>query len=76
MDLILAANPDAKKIGLLYDQGQDASTTPIAHAKEYLDAKGIEYVERTGTNAAEVQQAAQALVSDGVNAVCTPPTIP
>ena len=52
--------------------GQDSSATPIAHAKEYLDAKGIEYVERTGTNAAEVKQAAQALAADGVDAVFTP----
>ena len=71
MDLIFAANPDAKKIGFLYNVGQDASATPIAHAKEYLDAKGIAYVERTGTNAAEVKQAAQALVADGVDAVFT-----
>ena len=72
MDLIFAVNPDVKKIGLLYDVGQDSSATPIAHAKEYLDAKGVAYVERTGTNAAEVMQAAQALVSDGVDAVFTP----
>lgn len=72
MDLIFAADPEAKKIGFLYDVGQDSSTTPIAHAKEYLDAKGIAYVERTGTNAAEVAQAAQALVADGVDAVFTP----
>ena len=72
MDLIFAVNPDVKKIGLLYDVGQDSSATPIAHAKEYLDAKGITYVERTGTNAAEVMQAAQALVSDKVDAVFTP----
>lgn len=72
MNLIFAVNPDVKKIGLLYNVGQDSSKTPIAHAKEYLDAKGIEYVERTGTNAAEVKQAAQALVADGVDAVFTP----
>ncbi len=72
MNLIFAADPDADKIGFLYNVGQDSSTTPIAHAKEYLDAKGIEYVERTGTNAAEVMQAAQALVSDRVDAVFTP----
>ena len=72
MDLIFAVDPDADKIGFLYDVGQDSSATPIAHAKEYLDAKGIEYVERTGTNAAEVAQAAQALVADGVDAVFTP----
>ena len=72
MDLIFAAGPDVQKIGFLYDVGQDSSATPIAHAKEYLDAKGIAYVERTGTNAAEVMQAAQALVSDKVDAVFTP----
>ena len=72
MDLILAANPDAKKIGLLYDQGQDASTTPIAHAKEYLDANHIAYVERTGTTTDEVMLAAKALAADGVDAVFTP----
>ncbi len=72
MNLIFAANPDAKKIGLLYDLGQDASTTPIADAKAYLDSKGIEYVERTGTSVDEVVLAAQALVTDGVDAVFTP----
>ena len=72
MNLIFAANPSADKIGLLYDAGQDASTTPIADAKAYLDAKGIEYVERTGTSVDEVSLAAEALVSDGVDAVFTP----
>lgn len=72
MDLIFAADPDADKIGLLYDVGQDSSTTPIAHAREYLESKGIEVVERTGTTTDEVMLAAQALVSDGVDAVFTP----
>ena len=72
MNLIFAAQPDADKIGLLYDQGQDSSTTPINAAKAYLDAKGIEYVERTGTTIDEVMLAAEALVADGVDAVFTP----
>ncbi len=72
MNLIFAANAEVDKIGLLYDQGQDSSTTPIAAAKEYLDSKGIEYVERTGTTTDEVMLAAQALVADGVDAVFTP----
>lgn len=72
MNLIFAADPDASKIGLLYDVGQDSSATPIADAKAYLDAKGIEYVERTGTGVDEVSLAAQALISDGVDAVFTP----
>ncbi|MDO4647881.1 MAG: ABC transporter substrate-binding protein [Eubacteriales bacterium] len=72
MNLIFAANPDAKKIGLLYDLGQDSSTGAIEAAKAYLDEKGVEYVERTGTTTDEVQLAAQALVADGVDAVFTP----
>ena len=72
MNLIFAANAEVDKIGLLYDQGQDSSTTPIAAAKKYLDSKGIAYVERTGTTTDEVMLAAQALVADGVDAVFTP----
>ena len=72
MNLIFAQNPDAKKIGLLYDVGQDSSTAAIEHAKAYLDDKGVEYVERTATTAEEVALAAQALVSDGVDSVFTP----
>ena len=72
MELIFAANPDASKIGLLYDVGQDSSTGAIEDAKAFLDAKGVEYVEQTGTTAEEVTLAAQALVDDGVDAVFTP----
>ena len=72
MNLIFTQNPDAKKIGFLYDQGQDSSTTPIANAKAYLDEKGIEYVDRTGTTTDEVMLAADALIADGVDAIFTP----
>ncbi len=72
MNLIFAANPEADKIGLLYDLGQDSSTTAIADAKAYLDAKGIEYVERTGTTVDEVSLAADALIADEVDAIFTP----
>ena len=72
LNLIFVQNPEAKKIGLLYDVGQDSSTTAIAHAKEYLDSKGIAYVEHTGTTVDEILLAAQAMVSDGVDAVFTP----
>lgn len=72
MNLIFAADPDADKIGLLYDVGQDSSATPIADAKAYLDARGVEYVEHTGTTVDEIVLAAQAMVSDGVDAVFTP----
>lgn len=72
MNLIFTVDPDVKKVGLLYDQGQESSTTAIAAAKAYLEDKGIEVVERTGTNNDEIILAAQALVADGVDAVFTP----
>ena len=71
-NLIFAANPEAKLIGLLYDVGQDSSATPIADAKAYLDQKGVAYREYTGTNVSEVIMAAQAAVADGVDALFTP----
>lgn len=72
MQLITAADPDAKNVALLYDIGQDSSTAAIAHAKEYLDANGIAYGEYTGTTVEEVTLAVQALIADGVDAVFTP----
>lgn len=72
MNLMLAQNPALKTVGLLYDLGQDSAATPIAHAREYLSAKGITVIERTGTSVDEISLAAQALVADGVQAVFTP----
>ncbi len=72
MNLIFAADPEADLIGLLYNVGEDSSTAPIAAAKEYLDMKGVRYVERTGTTVDEIMLAADALVQDGVDAVFTP----
>ena len=72
MNLIFAYNADIKKVGLLYDVGQDSSATPIAAARKYLEAKGIEIVEHTGATNDEILLAAQAMVADGVEAVFTP----
>ena len=72
LNLIFAANPDAKKVALLYNPSEDASTAPIAAAKEILSAKGVEVKEYTGANVTEVMQAAEAIVSDEMDAVFTP----
>ena len=72
MDLMFAANPEIKSVGLLYNKSEDASTAAIAAAKAYCDAKGVSYVEKTGTNNDEVSLAADALVAEGVDAVFTP----
>lgn len=71
-DVMFKQNPDIKSVGLLYDNGQDSSATPIADAKKYLDAKGVSYVEKTGTKSDEVMYAADALCAAGVDAVFTP----
>ena len=72
IDLMLAANPDMKKLGLLYDQGQDSSKSAIASAEAYCKEKGIETIEKTGTTNDEVALAADALIAAGVDAVFTP----
>ena len=71
MDMIFAVQPEAKTIGLLYSNSEANSTTPIAEAKAYLDAKGIAYVEKTGNTNDEIMTAANSLVGQ-VDAVFTP----
>jgi putative ABC transport system substrate-binding protein len=71
LDMMLAVNPDIKTIGLLYSNSEPNSQKPIAEAKEYLDAKGIAYLEKTGTTSGEIIEAASALVGR-VDAVFTP----
>ena len=71
MDMIFAVQPEAKTIGLLYSNSEANSTTPIAEAKAYLDAKGIAYVEKTGNTNDEIMTATNALVGQ-VDAVFTP----
>lgn len=71
-DIMFAMNEDIDSVGLLYDKSQDSSAAAIESAKAYLDAKGVEYVEKTGTKNDEVMLAADALVAAGVDAVFTP----
>ena len=71
LDMMLAAQPDVKTVGLLYSTSEINSEAPIAQAKEYLDAKGIAYIEKTGTTSGEITEAAASLVGR-VEAVFTP----
>lgn len=72
MDLIVAANPEIKKIGLLYSKSEDSSKAPVEAAKTYCADKGIEVIEKTGTTNDEVSLAADALIAGGAEAVFTP----
>ena len=71
LDMMLAAQPDIETVGLLYSNSEVNSVTPIAEAKEYLDSKGIAYIEKTGNSTDEILTAASALVGR-VQAVFTP----
>ena len=71
LDMMLKANPDIETIGLLYSNSEANSVTPIREAKEYLDSKGIAYLEKTGNTTDEILTAASAMVGR-VQAVFTP----
>ena len=70
--LMLVQNPDLKKVGLLYDQGQSSSLVSIKDAEKFCKANNIEVVKKTGTNVGEIQTAADALVAAEVDAIFTP----
>ena len=72
LDLIFAANPDARSIALLYDLGQDSSAAPIRNAKAYLDKRGVSYKEYNGTTTDEISLAVSSIVADKADAVFTP----
>ena len=71
LDMMLAVQPDVKTVGLLYSNSEANSQTPIAEAKEYLDSKGISYIEKTGNTNDEILTAAASMVGQVV-AVFTP----
>ena len=70
--MMLAQDPEVKKVGLLYSLSEDNSKTPIAEAKAYLEEKGIGYTEKTANTNDEVITAASALIAEDVDAIFTP----
>ena len=68
----LAAVPDAKKVGLLYNKAEFSSKMPIEEAKEYLTNSGIKWVEANPDCKANVLAAVEKLIEEGVDAVLTP----
>jgi len=68
----LAAVPDVKRVGLLYNKAEFSSKMPINEAKEYLTNHGIEWIEANPDCKADVPAKAQYLIEEGVQAVLTP----
>ena len=70
-DLALVLTPDVKTFGFIYNSGEVNSVAAIEKAKEYCDAKGLNYVEATITSSGDLLQAAQSLVGRA-DAIFTP----
>lgn len=54
--------PDAKKVGIIYNDGEPNSVVNVKHAKEAIEELGLEAVETTISTSSEVKQAAESLV--------------
>ncbi|MCF0154635.1 MAG: ABC transporter substrate-binding protein, partial [Veillonella sp.] len=72
VDLILAIKPQTKKIGIVYSSSEVNSQIQAEKMKAYAATKGVEVVEVTVSNVNDIQQAAQNLVAQNVDAVYTP----
>ena len=71
IDLVKQVIPDAHKVGIIYSSGEVNSQVQVKLANAEAKKQGLEVVEKTITNTAEVQQAAQDLASK-VDAIYVP----
>ena len=61
-DLLVKLVPEAKTVGIMFTSSEDNSVLQAGIAKTEAEKRGLTVVERTVTNANDVQQAAQSLV--------------
>lgn len=54
--------PDAKKVGIIYNNGEPNSVINVKNAREALKEAGLEAVETTISASSEVKQAAESMV--------------
>jgi putative tryptophan/tyrosine transport system substrate-binding protein len=62
IDAIKKFIPDAKNVGIIYNNGEPNSVVNVKNAKKALEAEGLEAVETTITSGSEVKQAAESLI--------------
>lgn len=58
LDFAQTLKPEIKKLGYLYNTGEDNSVSCLKEVKAYCEAKGIKVIEAAATNTSEVQEAA------------------
>lgn len=71
LNLIKAILPDIKKLGVIYNSGEENSLVQVNEVKRYAKENGLTVVEATPTNSSEVLQAAQSLIGK-VDAIYVP----
>ena len=71
MDMLFVAKPYAQTVGLLYSSMEHNSEKAIQEAKDYLDARGVGYLDMPCATQEEIVAAAQSMVGQ-VHAVFTP----
>ena len=72
VDLILQVLPNAKTIGTIYSSSEVNSQIQVEKMKAYAATKGVKVEEVTVSNVNDIQQAAQNLVSQRVDAIYVP----
>ena len=71
LDFAQKLKPEIKKLGYLYNTGEDNSVSSLKEVKDYCKDKDIEVIEAAASNTSEVQEAAQKL-ADECDAVFSP----
>lgn len=64
MKAIKALFPEAKKVGMIYNAGEDNSVANVEQANKVMAEIGLESVEKSATDANGVTSAAQSLVGE------------
>jgi putative ABC transport system substrate-binding protein len=62
LELAKQFNPDAKKVGMVFNSGESNSVFLVEAAKKAATTMGLEIVEAPASNSSEVQAAAKSLV--------------
>lgn len=71
LEMVKKLNPNAKKVGFIYNAGEANSVIQAAEAKKALSALGLEMVEQTITSTNDAAQATDILASK-VDAIYVP----
>ncbi len=69
ISLGLMITPDVKNFGLIYSTSEVNAVNAMKTAKEFLDANGYTYIEKTVANSGEVQTATEAVLDQGADVV-------